>query len=144
MRSLRRALAARFAATMAVGLIVMSVAIWWAASLVLRHQLDQGITAMAFITASELERTSQCSDGVHVMALDALRFRREVNRYVVVRDSAARRFGRARLGHRSPADSAAVATATSEQATYSEARWHGMTMRSAYVAITRVVRAPRP
>lgn len=137
MRSLRRALAARFAATMAVGLIVTLVAIWWAASLVLRHQLDQGITAMAFITATELERTSQCGDGVHVMTLDALRFRREVNRYVVVRDSRCVAI-RAVPGWASdlPADTAAVAAATSERATYSDARWHDMTMRSAYVAVT--------
>lgn len=139
MPSLRRAIAARFAATMAVALVVTSVAIWWAASLVLRHQLDQGITAMAFIAATELERTSQCRDAAHVMALDAIRFRREVNRYVVVRDA---RCGaiRAVPGWASdlPADSAAVAAATSDRATYSEARWHDMTMRSAYVAIAPI------
>ena len=71
------------------------------------------------------------------MALDALRFRREVNRYVVVRDARCAAI-RAVPGWASdlPADTAAVAGATSERATYSKARWHGMTMRSAYVAIT--------
>ncbi len=137
MRSLRRALAVRFAATMAVGLVATSLAIWWAASRVLRHQLDQGITAMAFITANELERTSQCRDGVHAMALDALRYRREVNRYIVVRDPHCAAI-RAIPGWASdlPVDSAAVAAATSDRVTFSEARWHNMTMRSAYVAIT--------
>lgn len=136
MRSLRRTLAVRFAATMAVGLVATSAAMWWAASGVFRHQLDQGITAMAFISANELELTSRCSDGVHVMALDALRFRREVNRYIVVRDPHCAAI-RAVPGWASdlPVDSAAVATARRDRVTFSEARWHDMTMRSAYVAI---------
>lgn len=137
MWSLRRTLAARFAATMAVGLVATSVAIWWAASRVLRHQLDQSIASAAYITANELERSAQCRDAVHVMALDALRYRREVNRYIVVRDPQCAAI-RAVPSWASdlPADSAAVAAATADRATYSEARWHGMTMRSAYVAMT--------
>jgi len=51
MRSLRRTLAVRFAATMAVGLAATSVVIWWTASRVLGHQLDQHTTSTAFITA---------------------------------------------------------------------------------------------
>jgi hypothetical protein len=70
MQSLRRTLAARFAATMAVGLVATSVAMWWAASGVLRHQLDQSLAAAAFISVSEFERTSQCRDVVQVMALN--------------------------------------------------------------------------
>ena len=50
--SLRRTLAVRFAATMAVGLAATSVAIWWAASSVLEKQLDQAIAGAAFLVAN--------------------------------------------------------------------------------------------
>jgi len=50
MRSLRRTLAVRFAATMAVGLAATSIVIWWAASRILGHPLDH-LTSGAYITA---------------------------------------------------------------------------------------------
>lgn len=135
-RSLRRTLAVRFAATMAVGLAGTSVAIWLAASRVLHHQVDQGIAAMAFVAANELERTAQCSDRVHIMALDALRYRHDINRYIVFRDPTCVAI-RAIPGWAMdlPADTAALRAARSDTATFSEARWHDMTMRSAYVAV---------
>jgi two-component system OmpR family sensor kinase len=120
---------------MAVGLVATSGAMWWAASGVLRHQLDQSLAAAAFVAVSEFERTSQCRDGVQVMALNALRYHREVNRYVVVRDPHCAAI-RAVPSWASdiPADSAAIAGARRDRVSFSEATWHNMTMRSAYVA----------
>jgi heavy metal sensor kinase len=121
---------------MAVGLAGASLAIWVAASRVLRHQVDQGIAALAFIAANELGRTTQCSDREHVMALDALRYRHDINRYIVFRDPTCTAT-RAIPGWAMdlPADSAALHAARSDTATFSEARWHDMAMRSAYVAV---------
>jgi two-component system, OmpR family, sensor kinase len=135
-QSLRRTLAVRFAATMAVGLAGTSLAIWLAASRVLRHQVDQGIAAMAFVAANELERTAQCSDRVHMMALDALRYRQSINRYIVFRDPSCTAT-RAIPGWAMdlPADSAALHAARSDSATFSFTRWHDMPMRSAYMAV---------
>ena len=135
-QSLRRALAVRFAATMAVGLAGTSVAIWLAASRVLHHQVDQSIAAMGFVAANELERTVQCSDRVHSMALDALRYRQDINRYIVFRDPSCTAI-RAIPGWAMdlPADSAALRAARNDTATFSTARWHDMTMRSAYVGM---------
>ncbi|HEY6223560.1 MAG TPA: hypothetical protein VIW26_07235, partial [Gemmatimonadales bacterium] len=69
---LRRTLVVRFAATMAAGLVVASAAIWVAASRVLRHQLDQGNAAWAFVAARELAPTSQCAAGDGAVTLDAI------------------------------------------------------------------------
>jgi two-component system, OmpR family, sensor kinase len=135
-QSLRRTLAVRFAATMAVGLAGTSLAIWVAASRVLHHQVDQGIASLAFIAANELARTAQCSDREHVMALDALRYNHDINRYIVFRDPSCTAI-RAIPGWAMdlPADSAALRTARSDTATFSDASWHDMRMRSAYVAV---------
>jgi two-component system, OmpR family, sensor kinase len=135
-QSLRRTLAVRFAATMAVGLAGTSLAIWLAASRILHHQVDQGIVALAFITADELSRTPQCSDREHVMALDALRYNRDINRYIVFRDpncSATRAIPGWAMDL--PADTAALRAARSDAATFSDARWHDLPIRSAYVAV---------
>ena len=138
MRSLRRTLAVRFAATMAVGLVATSAAIWWAASRVLRHQVDQSVAALAFVAANELAGSSQCNASVHVMALNALRYRREINRYIVFRES------RCRVIQAIPGwaadlsvDSTALAAATADRPTFGESRWHDMPMRSAYLVSPR-------
>lgn len=135
-QSLRRTLAARFAATMAVGLTLMCIAIWWAASRVLRHQLDQSIAASAFLVANELSSSAQCLEGATVPSLSALRYGQEINRYVVFRDPQCAAI-RAIPGWAMdlPADSAALAAARLGARTYSDARWHGMAMRSAYAAV---------
>ena len=121
---------------MAVGLAGTSLAIWLEASRVLHRQVDQSIAAMAFVAANELERTAQCSDRVHSMALDALRYRQDINRYIVFRDPTCTAI-RAIPGWAMdlPADTAALRAARSDTATFSVARWHDMTMRSAYVAL---------
>lgn len=135
-RSLRRTLAVRFAATMAVGLTIMCVAIWWAAARVLRHQLDQSIAASAFLVASELSSSALCVDGAHALALNALRYGQEINRYVVFRDpncAALRAIPSWAIDL--PADSAALTAARHGVRAFSDARWHGMAVRSAYAAV---------
>ncbi|HMA42657.1 MAG TPA: ATP-binding protein [Gemmatimonadales bacterium] len=134
-QSLRRTLAVRFAATMAVGLAVMSSAIWWAASSVLRHQFDQNITASGFLVANELSG-SQCGEGAHAIALNSARYSKTINRYVVFRDphcTAIRAIPSWAMDL--PADSAAIAAAIRGEPSFSEARWHDKPMRSTYLAV---------
>jgi two-component system OmpR family sensor kinase len=122
---------------MAVGLVGTSLAIWLAASRVLHHQVDQGIAALAFIAANELERAAQCSDRMHVMAVDALRYNRDINRYIIFRDprcAATRAIPGWAMDL--PADSAAMRAARRDTATFSNARWHSMNVRSAYLAVS--------
>ena len=121
---------------MAAGLVAASAAIWVNASRVLRHQLDQGLTAMAFIAANEVAQTSQCEIAAHAMALDALRYQHEVNRFIVFRDPGCVET-RAIPGWAAdlPVDTVAAAAAKIDQQTFSEARWHGMDMRSTYLAV---------
>ena len=136
MRSLRRTLAVRFAATMAAGLTVMCIAIWWAAGRVLHHQLDQSIAASAFLVANELSSSVQCVEGAHTLALNAIRYGQEINRYVVFRDPscvAVRAIPSWAIDL--PVDSAALAAARGGARVYSDARWHGMVVRSAYAAV---------
>ncbi|HET9707984.1 MAG TPA: ATP-binding protein [Gemmatimonadales bacterium] len=135
-QSLRRTLVVRFAATMAVGLVVASAAIWVAASRVLHHQLDQGLTAMVFIAANEVAQTPHCETAAHTMALDALRYQHEVNRFIVFRDpSCGAAWAIPGWAADLPADSVAAAAARSDRQTFSEARWHDMDMRSTYLAV---------
>jgi two-component system, OmpR family, sensor kinase len=121
---------------MAVGLVVASAAIWVAASRVLRHQLDQGLTAMAFIAATEVAPTRTCEPAAHAVALDALRYQRQINRFVVFRDPACA-VTRAVPGWAAdlPVDTAASSAARSDRQTFSESRWHGMDVRSTYLAV---------
>lgn len=133
-QSLRRALAVRFAATLAVGLAATSVAICWGASRVLRHQLDQAIAAAAFLVANELQADAPVVE--RPLPLNASRYRREINRYVVLRDPQGRPV-RAVPGWAMdlPADPAALTAARAGAHSYSDARWHDMPMRSVYVAV---------
>lgn len=121
---------------MAAGLVVASAAIWFAASRVLHHQFDQAIGALAFIAASELAPTAQCATRDQTQALDAGRYHHEINRYVVFRDPDCAVI-RAIPGWAAdlPVDSAALARARPNAPSFSDARWHDMTIRSAYVAI---------
>jgi two-component system OmpR family sensor kinase len=121
---------------MAAGLVVASAAIWVAASRVLGHQLDQNIAAWAFIAARELAPTARCVDRDTAMALDATRYGHQINRYIVFRDPtcAATRAIPAWAADL-PVDTVALAAARTDAPTFSEAPWHGTTVRSAYVAI---------
>lgn len=135
-QSLRRTLVVRFAATMAAGLVVASVAIWMAASRVLHHQVDQSIAAMAFIAVRELAPVAQCGARDSTMTLDALRYQQQVNRYVVLRDpmcpvTRAIPLWAADL----PLDTAALVAARIDAPSFSTALWHGTLVRSAYLRI---------
>ena len=134
--SLRRTLVVRFAATMAAGLLVASAGIWVAATRVLQHQLDQGIAAWAFIAASELAPTTQCPGQDQAMTLDATRYERQINRYIVFRDPTCAATRAIPLWAADlPVDTAALRAARSDTPTFSEAAWHGTVVRSAYVAL---------
>jgi two-component system, OmpR family, sensor kinase len=137
-RSLRRTLAVRLALTLAVGLAATSVAVWWGASRVLRGQMDQSIVAAAFLISTELTQGSatQCLAGTHPLSLDAVRYQQQINRFVVVRDPHCEAV-LAIPGWASdlPADSGALETARAGGTSFSEARWHNLTVRSAYVAV---------
>jgi two-component system OmpR family sensor kinase len=135
-QSLRRTLAVRFAATMAVGLSVVSVATWYAASAVLRHDLDQSIAAAAFLIVNETSISSTCPGAGPSSVQAAWRFDQDINRYVVIRDPHCVVL-RAIPGWAMdlPADTAAVARARAGQLAFSEADWHDKPMRSAYRAV---------
>ncbi|HTR20003.1 MAG TPA: ATP-binding protein [Gemmatimonadales bacterium] len=129
--SLRLSLAARFAATLAVALFAISAALSWAAARVLTHQLNQGISAAALIVAEEFARPG----AEPLLGADPARYRHDVNRYVVLRDSTGRAV-RAIPGSAMdlPADSTAMVVARAGGTGFADAVWHGMTMRTAYLA----------
>lgn len=135
-QSLRRTLAVRFAATMAVGLAIIALALWYAASAVMRRQVDQSIASAAFLIVNETEASTTCPGGAPAPVPVGWRFDQEINRYVVIRDPHCV-VVRAIPGWAMdlPADSAAVAAAREGQVTYSNAEWHGKPMRSAYRAV---------
>lgn len=121
---------------MAVGLLVASTAIWLAASRLLHHQFDQAIGAFAFVAATELTPNTQCSASDQTLALDAIRYETQINRYVVFRDpGCAVTRAIPTWAADLPVDSGALVTASPTTPTFSEARWHNTTVRSAYVAM---------
>jgi heavy metal sensor kinase len=70
------------------------------------------------------------------VALDALRYQRQINRFVVFRDPACA-VTRAVPGWAAdlPVDTVAAAAARSDRQTFSDAHWHGMDVRSTYLAV---------
>ena len=84
-RSLRRTLAVRFAATMALGLVVASAGVLWGSHQVLVHQLDQSLSASAFIALDRLVNSP--ADPEPPLAAEPAAYTREVNRFLVLRDS---------------------------------------------------------
>jgi two-component system, OmpR family, sensor kinase len=123
--------------TLAVGLAATSGVMWWGASRVLRDQVDQSIVAAAFLISTELTQDApQCLAGTHPLTLDAVRYQQEINRFVVVRDPHCQAvFAIPGWASDLPADSGAVATAQTGHPTFSNARWHNLDVRSAYVAV---------
>lgn len=91
---------------------------------------------MAFIAANEVAQTNRCEPAAHAVALDALRYQSQINRFVVFRDPACA-VTRAIPGWAAdlPVDTVAAAAARSDQQTFSEAHWHGMDVRSTYLAV---------
>jgi two-component system, OmpR family, sensor kinase len=120
---------------MAAGLVVASAAIWVAASRVLRHQLDQGITGWAVLAARELAPSSRCNERDSAMTFDATRYQRQINRYIVFRDPTCSVTRAIPLWAADlPVDTAALGAARMDAPTFSEGIWHGSKVRSVYVA----------
>ncbi|MGH9260856.1 MAG: hypothetical protein ACRD08_13330, partial [Acidimicrobiales bacterium] len=89
-RSLRRALALRFAATMAIALAGASAVVWWGTTRLLQHELDRGLVAASFVFAEHLKDLSARSTPEPTLAADPDAYAREVNRYLVLRDAGGR------------------------------------------------------
>jgi two-component system OmpR family sensor kinase len=129
-RSLRRTLAVRLALTLAAGLVAATAAMWWAASRVLQEQTDQSTAAAAFLVAT------QCLAGTHPLSLNAVQYQQEINRFVVVRDPHCQAmFAIPGWASDLPVDSAAMAASRAGHPTFSDARWHNLAIRSAYVPV---------
>lgn len=137
--SLRLSLAARFAATMAVALIAISVAFSWETRRVLRGQQDRALAAAAAIVSEGLAY-SELQGAPPFLAADPSKYDQDLNRYVVLRDPAGRAL-RAIPGTAMdlPEDSAAVAAAVRRVGgfAYSDFTWHGMQLRTVYLAAGR-------
>jgi two-component system, OmpR family, sensor kinase len=121
---------------MAAGLAVIAVALWYAASGVLRGQLDQSIAAAAFLIVNETTLSQTCPGAGPAPLQASWRFEEEANRYVVIRDPHCV-VVRAIPGWAMdlPADSAAVAAARAGRVAFSNDEWHDKPMRSAYRSI---------
>jgi signal transduction histidine kinase len=85
-RSLRRTLAVRFAATMALGLVVASAGVLWGGHQVLVHQLDQGLSASAFITLDRLVNAAAGEQEPSLVDAPA-NYSLKVNRFLALRDA---------------------------------------------------------
>jgi len=135
-RSLRRALAVRFAATMAVGLITFAAALSWGTSRVLREQLDQAIASGAFLATERLVHPAPEGLLEPLVAADAPRYAREVNRYVVLRAADGRVAGALpQAAATLPLDSVAFRAARAGQRVWVSQRWHGDAVRVMYLPV---------
>lgn len=135
-RSLRRALAVRFAATMAAGLIAFAVALSWGTSRVLHEQLDQAIAAGGFLATERLVHPAPEGMLEPLVATDRPRYMREVNRYVVLREADGRVAGA--LPHMAaslPLDTAAFRAARAGHRTWITQRWDGSAVRVVYLPV---------
>lgn len=135
-RSLRRALAVRFAATMAAGLIAFAAALSWGTSRVLHEQLDQAIAAGGFLATERLVHPAPEGMLEPLVATDRPRYMREVNRYVVLREADGRVAGA--LPHMAaslPLDTAAFRAARAGHRTWITQRWDGSAVRVVYLPV---------
>ncbi len=135
-RSLRRALAVRFAATMAVGLLGFSAASWWGTSVVLRKQLDESIAAGGFLATERLVHPDPAGTLEPPVAADASRYAREVNRYVALRHADGSVAGALPDNAATlPLDTAALREARSGEPTWVTQRWAGARIRVVYLPL---------
>lgn len=136
-RSLRRTLAVRSAATVAVGLAVAAAVAHWSASRVLVRQLDQALGGAAFIAAEHF-RSDSGPLIEPLITVDRSRYAREVNRYIVLRDADGR-VVRALPQYAAdlPLDTAAMRAAENGQRVWVSARWGREPVRSVYVTMER-------
>ena len=84
-RSLRRALAVRFAATMAAGLTLVSAALFAGMSSLMRRQLDQALAGAEVLVAGQVENVAPPSVSELLTSADPAGYARSVNRYAALR-----------------------------------------------------------
>lgn len=127
----------RFAATMAVGLVGTLIVASWGASRVLHHQLDQALAAAAFLIANGIATQASEPQADPPLAADASGYRREVNRYVVIRDVTGRAVGATPGAAMDlPLDETALRAAQEGRREFRNGRWHEMPIRSVYLAVS--------
>jgi two-component system heavy metal sensor histidine kinase CusS len=137
--SLRRALALRFAATMAVGLTTASAALYWGTARVMRLQLDNALESAAFLFSAGLVNGATALPTEPLLATDPDAYEHRVNRYVVLRSAD----GRVRevLPHFAadlPLDTTALRRARDGERVWVDGRWHGRGIRAVYFQLSRV------
>jgi two-component system, OmpR family, sensor kinase len=133
-RSLRRTLAVRFAATMAVGLIAAAVLAYWATWRVIEQQLDHSLASAAFLISQQLSGDSLTP----LMAADPDHYERDVNRYIALRDGAGRLLVAVPVdAHDLPYDGAALSEARGGHEAWAQTRWHERTLRAVYEPVVR-------
>ncbi len=136
-RSLRRTLAVRFTATMAVGLLVFAAALGWGTNQVLSEQLDQAIAAAAFLAAERLVHPAPQGTLDALVADEPSRYAREVNRYIVLRHADGSVAGALpRTAATLPLDTAALRAAQAGRQVWLTQAWAGRAVRVTYVAVS--------
>jgi signal transduction histidine kinase len=134
-RSLRRALAARFAATMALGLAGASAVVCWGATQLLEGELDRGLAAGSFIFGEHLRDLTAQPGPEPLLAADRGAYARGVNRYMVLRDAGGRVLhALPRHAADLPYDTVALRRAAGEGPVWLSGSWGGTPVRSFYRA----------
>lgn len=124
----------RFAATMAVGLIAAAGLAYWATWRVIEQQLDHSLASAAFLVSQQLAGDSLAP----LMASDPARYERDVNRYIVLRDSAGRQVGAVPVEARDlPFDGAALTEARGGHEAWAQSDWHDRIIRAVYEPVVR-------
>ena len=135
-RSLRRALAVRFAATMAVGLLVFAAALGWGTNRVLSEQLDQAIASAAFLAAERLVHPAPQGTFDAMVSQAPSRYAREINRYIVLRQVDGSVAGALPRGSATlPLDTAAFRAAQAGRQVWLTQAWGDRAVRVTYVAV---------
>lgn len=136
--SLRRTVAVRFAATMAVALVGVAAVVFWGTSRVVRHQFDEAIAAAAFLVGEAFDPTVERLEADPMLFADPSGYRREVNRYIVLRD---RRgvvlLAIPRWAGDLPLDTLALRGALERRRVWVSGDWHGDPVRSTYYPLER-------
>lgn len=136
-RSLRRTLAVRFAATMAVGIVAFAAALSWGTSHALHEQLDQAIAASAFLATERLVHPAPEGMLEPLVAADVSRYAREVNRYVVLRAADGRvAHALPQAAATLPLDTSAFDAARAGSPAWVSQRWDGAAVRVLYVPVS--------
>lgn len=137
-RSLRRTLAVRFTATMAVGLVSFAAALGWGTYRVLHEQLDQAIAAGAFLATERLVHPGPEGALDALVAGEPSRYAHEVNRYLVLRNadgSVVRAFPD--TAATLPLDTAAFRAAQRGRQSWLFQHWGDEEIRATYVPVSQ-------